>query len=182
MLHTDRASSALRSARGRVARQRWEAAQWQARPPGACCPPRPHLLHTNSLPARPVPRRGVHDRVIPIRTQVQGSTATPGSWLVSVPDAGHVVPYQHPRQWALQVLRFLDTAKEVGALHSLHCLPATLAVLAVRLSVYYNAVQQHKHCSRVSAHGARPPPPPAWQRCTRDRRFIARCRRPDGRS
>ena len=84
----------------------------------ACCPPpgwHPLPPTPVALPTRPVPRRGAHDRVIPVRTQEQGSTATPGSWLVSLPDAGHVVPYQHPLQWAQQVLRFLDTAKEVGA-------------------------------------------------------------------
>ncbi|PRW56760.1 alpha beta hydrolase [Chlorella sorokiniana] len=53
---------------------------------------------------------GAKDKIIPILTETKANRGTPGSWLVTVPDAGHAVPYQHPQQWAKQVLRFLDTA------------------------------------------------------------------------
>ncbi|KAI7840669.1 hypothetical protein COHA_005591 [Chlorella ohadii] len=53
---------------------------------------------------------GVKDKIIPILTETKAHLATPGSWLVSIPDAGHAVPYQHPQQWAKSVVRFLDHA------------------------------------------------------------------------
>ena len=149
----------------------------------ACCPPpgwHPLPPTPVALPTRPVPRRGAHDRVIPVRTQEQGSTATPGSWLVVVPNAGHVVLYQHPRQWAQQVLRFLDTAKEVGAvLQPLRCacwaVPAIPAVLACALLPWHQArtgASAPCRCLpptplRAALHARqalpRALPPPRWQ-------------------
>ncbi|PRW50931.1 alpha beta hydrolase [Chlorella sorokiniana] len=58
---------------------------------------------------------GRKDRLIPDATQAQGHAATPGSWLLPVPDAGHAVPYQHPKQWANQVIMFLNGAQPVRA-------------------------------------------------------------------
>ena len=58
---------------------------------------------------------GVKDKIIPILTETKAHLATPGSWLVSIPDAGHAVPYQHPQQWAKHVVRFLDNALPVSA-------------------------------------------------------------------
>lgn len=60
-------------------------------------------------------RSGAKDKIIPILTETKAHWGTPGSWLTTVPDAGHAVPYQHPVQFAKQVLRFLDTGLPVGA-------------------------------------------------------------------
>lgn len=82
------------------------------------CPP-PPAAHAPLLLPPSVPLRGAQDRLIPGATQALGHSGTPGSWLVMVPDAGHVVPYQHPSLWAKQVLRFLDSARPVSLLGGL---------------------------------------------------------------
>lgn len=137
---------------------------------------------------------------------MQGHAATPGSRLLNVKDAGHAVPYQHPKQWAKQVLFFLDTAQPVswagGAvpivdrrLLLMHLL--ALCMLPAMLGQCAGGPCEPLRDTSGDLHPAEGQPllpvlnptvptarcgTHALQRCTNDRRFMDLCRnRPNGR-
>ncbi|EFN56507.1 hypothetical protein CHLNCDRAFT_59646 [Chlorella variabilis] len=56
---------------------------------------------------------GAQDAVVPPATQAQAATNMVAASLQEVPDAGHLVHFQHPAQYAQQVAAFLDSAQSL---------------------------------------------------------------------
>lgn len=95
----------------------WNTVGMRSVPP--CCPSPLLLLRPAADATHPLAhplgcRSGQNDRLIPAATRVQCHAATPGSRLLTVKDAWHAVPYQHPKQSAKQVLYFLNSAQPVS--------------------------------------------------------------------
>lgn len=57
---------------------------------------------------------GSQDRVVPPSTQTQLAAQLIAAGLVQVPDAGHLVAFQHPDAFVRQVTAFLDSAQTVN--------------------------------------------------------------------
>ncbi|PRW57552.1 hydrolase [Chlorella sorokiniana] len=96
---------------------------------------RQHFAGYGTLPRLAAPTNqimfmgGSKDVIFPIATQSKAAAAVPESWLITVPNAGHGIVFQHPDLFARQVLTFLDSAQTINPdSYAAYYAPANAAV------------------------------------------------------